>query len=215
MRLENIWHTHPRLKKRNCIRKPVGQSFRQVGVHIRRLTRHSYDAACIGIHISEVCASEDKYDEPQNICSLRGRNDTASGDQKLSGIPHDSFAGVSGSPVSPTGHENTLVLTSWDPQQSAAFANRSPRLRDHHRGKEMLIPLSRMLTREKSFVLVETRWSDPSFGMSFMRILERVCVSFTYLRIRSSSRIYALLLLSLVAAWAFIMRRDMGRGRLL
>lgn len=64
----------------------------------------------------EVFASTDKSDEPQNICSPRGRSDTASGDQKLSGIPRGGFAEriwVAGR--SDRVDENTLILTTVNP----------------------------------------------------------------------------------------------------
>lgn len=101
--------------------RAVDAKFQHVRVHIRRLMRHSYDAA--RIYIPEVFANMDKSDEPQNICPPRGRSDTASGDQKLSGIPRGGFAKriwVAGRSDGPE-DENTLILTSVNLWQSAAF----------------------------------------------------------------------------------------------
>jgi len=103
---------------------------------------------CIGAHFSEVCATEDKYDEPQNICSLRKkRYRIRRGDQKLSGILRDSFADVSGSPVS---ENRPDMKTRWfllleNSRQSAALTD----IEIHAIAawkKEMLIPPSQIST---------------------------------------------------------------------
>lgn len=64
----------------------------------------------IYIYIPEVFASTGKSDEPQNICPPGGRSDTASGDQKLRGIPRGGFAKRIW--VAGRSDENTLILIS-------------------------------------------------------------------------------------------------------